>query len=265
MVCCNTNTLRLAAFSGRTETGFVESGAVGPCGSLRYGTAEAFNLVSQKRTPFLGLIGSNPAGSRHKEKTEPLSDAEVIRRVLEGDVDSFEHLLNRHRSRVFGIVSRHVPPDEVEELAHDVFIRAFKSLSTFRHESNFRNWLSSIAVRACHDYWRGRYRSREIAISGLSQPHQKWLEHVIAEESSSSFADEINRKEAGEILKWALDHLQPKDRAVLELLYFQEYSIKEAAATLGWTQATVKVRSFRARQKLRKILKDVMKPDSEVL
>ena len=237
MVYCDTNTLRLPAF----------------------------NPASEKGISSLDLIGLSPADSRHSEKADQLSDAEVIRRVLDGEVNSFEHLINRHRRRVFGIVSRHVPPNEVEELAHDVFIRAFKSLATFRNEGNFQHWLSSIAVRTCHDYWRNRYRSREIAISGLSQPHQKWLEHVIAEESSNSFTDDVNRKEAKEILKWALEQLQAKDKILLELLYFQGYSIKEAAKLLGWTQATVKVRSFRSRKKLQKILRDAMKPNSEVL
>lgn len=194
-----------------------------------------------------------------------MSDAEIIRRVLDGDVNFFEHLLNRHRSRVFGIVSRHVPPEEIEEVAHEVFIRSFKSLAGYRHESNFKHWLSSIAVRTCHDFWRSRYRSREVAISGLSQPHQKWLENVVAEESSASFSDEINRKEAGEILRWALHQLPEKDKTVLELIYFQEHSIKEAAKLLGWSQAAVKVRAFRSRQKLQKILGDAMKPNSEDL
>lgn len=265
MVYCDVSALRPVVFSGPAETGFVESGAFGPCALTWKKNAQTFDYVSHKRKSSLGLIGLSPAESRHKIETEQLSDAEVIRRVLDGDTNSFEHLLNRHRSRVFGIVGRHVPAGEVEEVAHEVFIRAFKSLATFRHESNFHHWLSSIAVRTCHDYWRSRYRSREIAISGLSQPHQKWLEHVIAEESSTSFADDVNRKEAGEILRWALEQLPAKDKIVLELLYFQEYSIKEASNLLGWSQAAVKVRSFRSRQKLQKILRNAMKPNSEDL
>ena len=100
-------------------------------------------------------------------------------------------------------------------------------------------------------------------MSGLSMPHQRWLEHVIAEESNASFFDEINRKEAAEILKWALYQLPEKDKTVLELIYFQDYSIKETAKILGWSQAAVKVRAYRARQKLQKMLNDAMKPNSE--
>jgi RNA polymerase sigma-70 factor (ECF subfamily) len=261
----NTNTFRLAALHGRSEAESNGSGAVGRCAMTWRANGLAFKHIAQKRMTSLGLMGLSPADSRYKTNTDQMSDADIIRRVLDGDVDFFEHLLTRHRSRVFGIVSRHVPPEEVEEVAHDVFIRAFKSLAGYRHESNFQNWLSSIAVRTCHDFWRSRYRSREVAISGLSQPHQKWLEHVIAEESSTSFTEEINRKEAAEILRWALCQLPEKDKMVLELIYFQENSIKEAAKLLGWTQTAVKVRSFRSRQKLQKILSTSMKPNSEGL
>jgi len=262
---CNTNTFTLSAVSGRAEAESDEFGAVGRYAVVGRSNGLAFKHIAQKRTASLGLMGLHPVDSRNKSKTDQLGDAEIIRRILDGDVDSFEHLLNRHRSRVFGVVSRHVPPEEIEEVAHNVFIRAFKSLAGYRHESNFQHWLSSIAVRTCHDFWRSRYRSREVAISGLSQPHQNWLEHVIAEESSSSFSDEINRKEAAEILRWALEQLPGKDKTVLELIYFQENSIKEAAKLLGWSQAAVKVRAFRSRQKLQKILGDAMKPNSEEL
>jgi RNA polymerase sigma-70 factor, ECF subfamily len=208
------------------------------------------------------LIASLPACSRHKPEPAPSNDAEIIRCVLDGDTDLFEQILNRYKIRVFGIVGKHVPPNDIEEVAYDVFIRAFKSLPTYKHESGFGNWLSSIAVRTCHDYWRSRYRSREVAVSSLSETHQKWLECVITSESSVSFSEETDREEAGEIVRWALCQLPEKDKTVLELIYFQDYTIKEAAALLGWKETTVKVRSFRSRRKLQTILRDAMKPDS---
>lgn len=239
-----------------------ELGTVGRCAVSRQTNGLAVKHIVQKRVACLGLIGSIPAESRHKVAPESLSDVEVIHRVLDGDVDFFEHLLNRHKSRVFGIVGKHVPPDEVEEVAHDVFIRTFKSLPTYKHKSSFQHWLSSIAVRTCHDYWRNRYRSREVAASNLSESHQKWLERVTAAESIVSFSEETNREETGEIVRWALSQLPEKDKTVLELIYFQDYTIKEAAALLGWKETTVKVRSFRSRRKLQKILRGAMKPDS---
>ena len=99
-------------------------------------------------------------------------------------------------------------------------------------------------------------------MSNLSESHQKWLERAIATESYGYFSEEADREETGEIVRWALSQLPEKDKTILELIYFQDYTIKEAAALLGWKQTTVKVRSFRSRLKLQSILRDAMKPDS---
>ncbi|MBW2599067.1 MAG: hypothetical protein JRC60_02995 [Deltaproteobacteria bacterium] len=70
---------------------------------------------------------------------------------LFGDADAFAQILTRYKDHVMGIVSRHVPYDQAEETAHDAFIRAYQSLPTFKQKSEFKYWLSSIAVRTCHD------------------------------------------------------------------------------------------------------------------
>jgi RNA polymerase sigma-70 factor, ECF subfamily len=94
-----------------------------------------------------------------------LSDAEIIRRVIDGDVNSFEHLLRKYQDHVLRIVKRHVPYQEVEEMAQEVFVRAYQALPGFKEEGGFRQWLSSVAVRACYDFWRKRYRSKEVPMS----------------------------------------------------------------------------------------------------
>ena len=90
-----------------------------------------------------------------------------------------------------------------------------------------------MAVRTCYDFWRKRYRSREVPESGLSDSSRKWLERVSAEQSSALFDADANRKEAREVLTWALSQLPPKDRMVLELVYLEGYTIKEAAGLTG--------------------------------
>ena len=153
-----------------------------------------------------------------------------------------------------GIVSRHVPYDQGEEVAHDAFIRAYQSLGSFRGEDNFRHWLSSIAVRTCYDFWRERYRSKEVPMSSLTEQHQQWLENVISDRSDRAFGDHGSRKEAREILEWALAKLSAEERMVLELVYLEGLTVREAAELLGWTTANVKVRSLRSRRKLEKLL-----------
>ena len=182
------------------------------------------------------------------------SDVEIVRRVMEGEINAFESLLLRYKDHVLEVVKKHVPYNEVEETAHDVFVRAYQSLSTFKGRSSFKQWLSAIAVRACYDFWRKRYRSRELPMSSLTEEHQEWLEKVVSNRSGQSFADKDSQGKARELLDWALNRLSPEDRMVLELVYLEGLSGREAADLLGWSVANVKVRSLRARRKLRNLL-----------
>ena len=192
--------------------------------------------------------------------TDPqsLADAEIVLQVVSGDVNAFEYLLKRYESHVVRIVKRHMPYDKVEEVAQDVFVRVYQSLPTFKRDDGFKKWLSTIAVRTCYDFWRRHYRSRELPMSALSEKHQVWLERAIANKSSQTFDDRGSQKEAREILDWALARLSAEDRMVLELVYLEGYSVKETADLLGLSTANVKVRSFRSRKKLHKLIKGIL-------
>ncbi len=203
-----------------------------------------------------GLDASQTDKNRHTIRTDPLSDVAVIGRVLEGDIDAFEVLLDRYQGHVLRIAYRHVPAEDAEETAHEVFIRAFNSLKTYRGKGGFQQWLSAVTVRTCHDYWRRHYRRRERTVSSLSTAHQQWMERVLVEQAGASYEDETSKREAEQVLAWALDQLGAKDRAVIELIYLQDHSVKEAAALLGWKVTTVKVRAFRSRRKLQRILEN---------
>ena len=185
------------------------------------------------------------------------ADSEIINQVVSGEVNAFEHLLKRYQAHVVRIVKRHIPFDKVEEVAQDVFVRTYQSLPTFKGDDGFKQWLSTITIRTCYDFWRKHYRYREIPLSSLSEKHQVWLEEATSNSSSQSFYERDSQKEAREILDWALDKLSPEDRMVLELVYLEGYSIKEAAKLLGWSTVNVKVRSFRARKKLHKLIMDM--------
>jgi RNA polymerase sigma-70 factor (ECF subfamily) len=186
------------------------------------------------------------------------SDDEIVRQVLDGYVNAFESLVIRHRNLILKIVKKHVPYHDLEETAQDVFVRIYQSLPTFKGTSDFKHWVSSIALRTCYDYWRKAYRSREVPMSSLSEKHQNFVEEVISEESELSLNEKASQKEARELLDWALAKLSAEDRMVLELVYLEGLSEKEAAALLGWSVANVKIRSFRSRKRLQKLLTGLM-------
>jgi RNA polymerase sigma-70 factor (ECF subfamily) len=182
------------------------------------------------------------------------SDDEIVRQVLDGNVNAFEALLKRHSVQVLKIVQRHVPHADVEETAQEAFVRAYRSLPTYRGKNDFSRWLSAIAVRSCYDYWRKAYRSREVPISTLTEKHENWLEAALSGASEHSHDEEGLKAEAKELLNWALAQLAAEERMVIELVYLEGLSVKEAADLLGWSVANVKVRSFRSRKKLEKLL-----------
>jgi len=104
-------------------------------------------------------------------------------------------LVSEYKNYVFKIVSKHMPRDLIEETAHDVFVGAFQSLRNFGHKSEFKYWLSKIALRTCYDYWRKQYRSPETAISTLSEDHQQWLRQVVDHESFQDFSAKGRRED----------------------------------------------------------------------
>ena len=187
-----------------------------------------------------------------------LSDSEIIKQVMDGNADAFALLLTRYKNHVAKIVNWRVPHDAVEETAHNVFIRAYQSLPTYKEKGSFVHWISSIAVRTCYDFWREHYRVRELPMSSLSEKHREWLENVLSNTSDQSFRKRGEQEEARNVLAWALEKLSAEDRMVFELVYLEGLSVKEAAELLEWSTANVKVRLFRTRKKLRRLLSGVI-------
>ncbi|MBI4793034.1 MAG: RNA polymerase sigma factor [Deltaproteobacteria bacterium] len=190
-----------------------------------------------------------------KKPENDASDLDIITQVLNGEVNAFACLIERHKKIVFRIVNNHMAAQYVEETAHDVFVRAYRSLAHFNNKGDFKNWLSSIAVRTCYDFWRKKYRSREVPISSLSDQHVDWLERTVSSEAEQYHASASRQIEARELLDLLLAKLSPADRMVLELVHLQEYSCREAAELLGWSVANVKIRTYRARARLKTVFK----------
>jgi RNA polymerase sigma-70 factor (ECF subfamily) len=194
------------------------------------------------------------------------SDAGIIRQVLDGEVNAYEELVKRHTPLAGRIVAGKVPREDAAEVVHEVFVRAYRSLATFDGRSPFDHWLSRIAVRSCHDYWRERYRRREVPISSLTDDTRDWLERVSIGpdgEDGPAPAESAGQYEAREMLTWLLDHLPADDRLVLTLTHLEGHSTREAAVLLGWSQSKVKVRAHRARTKLRRLVDEAGRETGE--
>lgn len=182
-----------------------------------------------------------------------MNDAEIVRRVLDGDVNAYAQLIDAHAPQIIGIAARHVPQDRAAEVAHETFVRAYERLATYKGESPFVHWLSRIALRRCADFWRGRKKSRETPFSALGTGAREWIESI-PDASGEGLDAHAERSEAGAILDWALGKLAPEDRQVLVMTHMDGQALNDVAELMGWSLSKVKVRSHRARRKLRDVL-----------
>jgi len=189
-------------------------------------------------------------------------DELVIESVLAGDVQAFEVLVVKYREHVARILSRHIPYQDVEDVAQEVFLSAFSGLGKIKDPKSFSSWLSRIAVRTCVNYWRAKSRQKEQVFSEIEDEHVDILERKLVDIGNNSDDDEISEyemKRLQELLQWAMGQLNPVDRMVVELVYFENRTHSEVAKMIGATRGGVKIRLFRARKKLKAIIEKEMR------
>jgi RNA polymerase sigma-70 factor (ECF subfamily) len=184
------------------------------------------------------------------------TDAELIKAVLKGDSSSFEPLIQKYQPRIFATARRYARRDsEVEDIVQEVFIKAFQKLSSFRGEAPFEHWLMRLAVRTCYDFLRAHQRNRETAFTELSEPENDWLERFkVDPDGASDHADA-----AKQLIEKIMDQLSPPAKLIITLLEIEDRSVKEIAEITGWSVPLVKVRAFRARAEMKKILAKMTK------
>jgi len=184
------------------------------------------------------------------------TEAELIAAVLKGDAASFEPLVQKYSPRVFATARRYARREsEVEDIAQEVWLKAFEKLGSFRGEAPFEHWLMRMTVRTCYDFLRAHQRNRENSFSDLSEPENDWLERFVASPESAS----ENSDAAKLLIQRVLEKLSPQARLVITLLEIEDRPVKEIARLTGWSVPLVKVRAFRARAEMRKILAKMAK------
>ena len=179
------------------------------------------------------------------------TEAELIAATLQGDAASFEPLVEKYSPRVFATVRRYARREsEVEDIAQEIWLKAHQKLSSFRGEAPFEHWLMRLTVRTCFDFLRKHQRNREAPFSDLTEPENDWLERYSTGTDSESDTADAARL----LIERIMEKLSPQSRLVITLLEIEDRSVKEISSFTGWSVALVKVRAFRARAEMRKIL-----------
>jgi RNA polymerase sigma-70 factor (ECF subfamily) len=180
-------------------------------------------------------------------------DDELIAEVRNGHTAAFAELASRYRERVERLCWRFFSDQEmVRDLAQESFIRAFAGFSTYRAEMPFLGWLRAIVANVCYDELRRRQRRPEELIADFSGPDANWVQLVEHSTPEQIVEAAEQRREARVLAHRLLDSLRPDDRMVMVLRESEGLSVEEVAAIMGWSEAKVKIRAFRARQFMRK-------------
>ena len=174
-----------------------------------------------------------------------LNDNEIISKVLSGDHQAYAGLVSRYQNYVFTLTLRMVKNrEDAEEVAQDVFIKAYKYLSDFRGASKFTTWLYTIVNNTCISF----LRKKKLDIHSLD--NEKVFE--VADSLDSGLrANLVEQKSKMTMVSNAISMLSPDDAAIITLFYKGEQSLEEIARILGLEANTAKVRLHRARTRLK--------------
>jgi len=202
-------------------------------------------IVSQPRgmedeRVALAEMPSLSAGGKESDELDLLQ----CRQVLAGDNQACADLFKRHEARIARLMWRFTRDRGTQaELVHEVFVQVYLSLPRFRpHRAPFEHWLFRIATRVGYQFWKAQARRRRMLPLDDFDP------------AAATAADRIDPTAAAETLHRLLAQLPSADRLVLTLMYFEDCSMKEIARRTGWNETLVKMRAYRARQRLKRII-----------
>ncbi len=195
-------------------------------------------------------VAAGKAGEdRAAEPVASSGDRELVQRAKREEKEAFEELIRRHQQRVFavagGILRRR---EDVEDIAQQVFVKAYFALKRFDQRAAFSTWLYKITVNECWDLLRKKKVRPLVYESDLSEEQARQV--ISSAEKKSGGPAVSERLEARQRVERLLEGLEDRDRLMLILKEVEGFSIEEIAEVLDLNANTVKVRLFRARRRV---------------
>lgn len=196
-----------------------------------------------------GVASGTAVRASQVKRAEVLDDRDLVRRAQAEDKEAFEELVRRHQHRVFavagGIVRRR---EDVEDIAQQVFVKAYFSLKRFDQRAAFSTWLYKITVNECWDLLRKKKVRPLVYESDLSEEQAR--QFGTPEKHRSHVPDASEALEARQHIEQLLDGVDERDRMMLILKEVEGFAVEEIAQMLDLNANTVKVRLFRARRRI---------------
>lgn len=210
----------------------------------------------------LQAIGDIPA---NKARVDYLNTQEgtLVRRAQAGDEAAFRELVEKYQSKVFSIIHGIVrQKNDVEDIAQQVFAKIYFSIKNFDFRSSPITWIYKITVNECFDYLRKKKVRKLVYESDLSEDEVRRVENTEPATDRAPRTDTTLARR--DYVNKLLDKVSEEERNLLMLKEVEGYSVEELAAMLNMNENTVKVKLFRARQKLVKASQRLDRPPGTV-
>jgi RNA polymerase sigma-70 factor (ECF subfamily) len=184
-----------------------------------------------------------------------LVEFELIQKAQKGDSAAFNGIVAAYRRRILGTISRLIGrPEDVEDVAQEVFMRLYFSLAQLRTPEVFEPWLYRLTVNACYDYLRKSKRRLESRMADLSEQQVMMAD---AAAGSRAQSDDFEKRRVRDTVSGLLASVSEEDRILLTMKEVEGLSLKELEKIYGVNENALKVRLFRARQRVLKNMKVV--------
>jgi RNA polymerase sigma-70 factor (ECF subfamily) len=194
------------------------------------------------------------------DEYENLPEGDLVDSAILGDEAAFAEIVRRFSPRVFRFAGRFFRSYSlIEEAAQEVFLKAFVQLKNFEKRGSLEGWLTRITINTCINILRNAKRQPELSVSDLSGDESNLLDQIFSNQDSVNFPDAEQQVIAADLVRKLLETLPPEDALILTMIDGEGASIKETAAVTGWNESKVKVRTFRARKRVREALQKLLK------
>jgi len=185
---------------------------------------------------------------------EEFDEGGCLRRIENGDEAAARELIRHFYSFVLKLVRSHLPRRTSEEdLVQMIFIKIFRYLPSYGGRMPLEHWVSRVAVNTCLNELKAEKIRPEWRLADFDEEAAAAIERLARDERDVVSREDLNAAKI--LLARLMTQLSPKDRLVVTLLHVEERSVDEIHALTGWSRASVKVRAFRARARMKKMLK----------
>jgi len=175
-----------------------------------------------------------------------------IDQVLQGNVNAFTHIVDRHKDRAYNLAFRICcSREEAEEITQDSFLKAYRALGSFKRKSSFSTWLYRIVYNTAVSYVR--IKKKEI----LSL--EDFPADAIDFTGTGTSDEEADAEYRRSLINFAFQKISDEERSLITLHYYEEMSTDEISEVTGISKANIKVKLFRARQKMFQIFENAEK------